>query len=92
MALDGQRQRSALTAAERALAALAGGDAERARLSAARAVELDQIGAFGGLPDAVGAAVADLTATGAIGDGARTLLRAAVPPGPLGALVDALDT
>jgi hypothetical protein len=91
MRLDGQRQRNALTAAERALAALAAGDAERAKLQAAKAAELDQIGAFADLPGAVAAAEADLATTGAVGDGARTLLRAAVPPGPLGALVDALD-
>lgn len=91
MTLDGQRQRNALTAAERALAALAAGDAERATINAARAVELDQIGAFAALPHAVAAAVDDLATTGKVGETSRTMLRDAVPPGPLGTLVDALD-
>lgn len=90
MTLDGQRQRNALTAAERALVALSAGDGARARLNAAKAAELDQIGAFAALPDAVAAAAEDLAAGGKVGEKARAALRTAVPDGPLATLVDAL--
>ncbi len=92
MALDGQRQRNALTAAEKALAALASGDAARATRNAATAAELDQIGVFAALPEAVAAAASDLAAAGTVGEGARTLLRAALPAGPLKGLVAALPS
>jgi hypothetical protein len=90
--LDGQRQRNALTAAEKAPAALAAGDGERARINAAKAADLDQIGVYAGLPDAVAAAANDVAGGGAIGADARSRLRSAVPPGPLHALVDALGS
>lgn len=87
--MDGRRQRNALTAAEQAIVALAAGDASRASDSAASAASLDQIGVYAGLPDAVAAAAAHLEQAGSLGGAEWERLRAALPPGPLQALVDA---
>ncbi len=84
---DGKRQRNALTAAERALRALGAGDAQRALRTAAKAAELDQLGLFAGLSVGVDAAVADLEATGGVGDESWDRLEVAVGPGPLGGVL-----
>jgi hypothetical protein len=92
MELDGQRQRNALTAAERALVSLTDGDAHRARLNADKAAELDQVGVYAALPGAVAAVAADLEKSGSIGVEARRVLHDAVPPGPLHALLETLGS
>lgn len=84
MNLDGRRQRNALTAAERAIDALAAGDREAASLAASRAVDLDQIGVFGNLSAAVGAA------PDPVDDAGWETIRASLPPGPLHALIDSV--
>jgi hypothetical protein len=88
--LDGKRQRNALTAAERALQALGAGNAERAIRSAAKAADLDQLGIFRGLPEAVAGGVADLEATGSVGVASWDRLETAVGPGPLQFLIQEL--
>lgn len=90
MELDGQRQRNALTAAERALEAIGAGAPDRARLNATKAAELDQLGVFGDLAVAVDGAAAELERSGAVDAATWEAMRAAVPPGPLQALVDSL--
>ncbi len=80
---DGRQQRRALTAAEQAIKTLAGGDTAKAMTAAARATELDQIGAYAGFPEAVAAA--------ARGEGWDALFDV-VGPGPLQALVAELRT
>lgn len=89
MDLDGQRQRNALTAAERAIEALAAGAVDRAVSNASKAAELDQVGVFERLPSAVAGAVSDLETKGAISAPHWDGVRESVPPGPLQALVDA---
>ena len=86
-ALDGKQQRQALTAAERSLQALGVGNAERAVRSAAKAAQLDQLGAFSGLPGGVAAAAQDLEAGGAVSEEAWDRLEDAVGPGPLRFLI-----
>ena len=75
--MDGQAQRKALTAAERAIRALAADESSAAMAAATQAEELDQVGAFTGLSHAVEVGDWDAVA-GAVGDG------------PLGALVESL--
>ena len=87
--IDGRRQRQALTAAEQALAALASGDAARARAAAARAASLDQVDAFAGLPVTVERAASDVEARGSVSREAWLALRATLGPGPLGFAVEA---
>ncbi len=79
MTLDGQKQRNALTAAERAITSLGAGDLAKARQDADKAAELDQIGVFADLPGAVERFAAE----------GWEAVRAAVPPGPLQALIEA---
>lgn len=76
--MDGAKQREALTAAGRALDQLAAGNGDGALMAAKRADELDQIGVFVGLPDAV-AWVGGDPENGAAWDA----LADAVGPGPL---------
>ena len=89
MEFEGKKQRNALTAAENALRALADGNASRALANASRAAEMDQIGAYGKLAEAV-------TAVAAAADGAAPTdaqwddVAAALDPGPLAFLVDEL--
>lgn len=85
MELDGRRQRNALTAAERAIESLAAGQRRAAVNAAERAAELDQISAFAGLPDAVGAA------GDPVDEASWQRIRSSVPPGPLHALIDAVQ-
>jgi hypothetical protein len=77
-----------LTAAEQALQALADGDSERAQEAAMRAAELDQVGAFAGLVEAVGTAAAEIDTSGAVSRAAWQQLSAALGPGPLQAVAD----
>lgn len=81
--MDGQQQRQALTAAERALEAIASGRPDAARSAARRAAELDQIGAFAALPRAVEQAADDLINGRGISEMSLAALSAAVGPGPL---------
>ena len=85
--MDGQAQRRALAAAERALDALEAGRVDAARSAARRAAELDQIGAFAALPRAVDQAAGDIVANGGLSELSLAALTAAVGPGPLEAAV-----
>lgn len=87
MTLDGKRQRNALTAAENAIKALGAGDPDRARKTASKAAELDQIGAYTDFVPAIERAATEL-ALGGISVGAWEAVADAVGPGPLAALVD----
>ena len=88
--MDGQQQRKALSAAERALEALEKGDGDAARRAAAEAAVLDQVEAFAHLVDAVELAATDLAGGGRLGDPAHAALLEAVGPGPLAARVEQL--
>lgn len=81
--MDGRAQRRALTAAERAIAYLGGAEPDKARRAAALAADLDQIGLYAGLPEAVDRAAADLEAAGSVSAGARQALIDLLAPGPL---------
>jgi hypothetical protein len=87
---DGQRQRKALTAAERALRALGAGKAARARKAAAQAADLDQIGAYSGLDTAVASLAHILDRGEAIDDAGWDSIIAVLGLGPLTGLVDEL--
>ena len=87
---DGQKQRSALTAAEQALRALGAGDADKARQRAAKAADLDQIGAYDGFLSALEPLAASLDDDGSIDDDAWDGLSAALGMGPLAGLIDEL--
>jgi hypothetical protein len=87
MVIDGKKQRNALTAAENAVRALAGGDAKRAMANAMRAVELDQIGLYGGFAEAVTAAAG---AGQTPGPDQWDAVAATLDPGPLTFLIDEL--
>lgn len=86
--MDGQKQRQALTAAERALEALGRKDAAAARMAISTAVERDQVGLFASMADAVYLAAAELDAEGRIAAATWNQLADAVGPGPLQALVE----
>ncbi len=86
----GQRQRKALTAAEKALRALGGGNAARARKAAAQAVDLDQIGVYSGLDTAVAPLAEKLDRGEAIDDAGWDSLIAVLGLGPLSGLIDEL--
>lgn len=88
--MDGQLQRQALNAAERAIEALGRGDPAAARMAISTAVERDQIGAFSRLADAVYLAASELESEGEIGEATWNQLADAVAPGPLVALVEAV--
>lgn len=81
--MDGQSQRRALAAAERALDALEAGRVDSARSAARRAAELDQTGALAALPRAVDQAAGDLVTNGSLSELSLAALTAAVGPGPL---------
>ena len=85
MELDGKRQRNALTAAERAIEAVARGDRQAAMTSAVRAAELDQIDVFSRLPEAIAAAADPIDEAGWV------IVRGSVPAGPLHALIEAVQ-
>ncbi len=86
MTFDGKKQRNALTAAENALRALAGGNVGRAKTNATRAAELDQLGVYGGFADVVERIAQEAPPTEAQWDA----IAAAVEPGPLTFLIDEL--
>jgi hypothetical protein len=90
VSLDGQSQRQALTAAERAIEALGRGDASAARSAVDTAVEKDQVGLFAALADAVHLAATQLEADGALTGATWDLLADAVGPGPLQGLVESV--
>jgi hypothetical protein len=85
--LDGKRQRIAFTAAERSLQALGAGNGERAVRSASKAMDLDQRGLFGGLPEAVAAASGDIEVAGVVSDESWDRLEDVVGSGPLQFLI-----
>jgi hypothetical protein len=86
--VDGQQQRRALTAAEQALQALKDGNAVRAQEAAGRAAELDQVGVFAGLVEAVSGAAAEIVSSGAVSRSGWQRLSATLGPGPLQAVAD----
>ena len=86
--MDGQLQRQALTAAERAIEALGRRDPAGARMAVAVAVEKDQVGVFAMLADAVYLAASELEADEEISPSSWNQLADAVGPGPLQALVE----
>lgn len=86
--MDGQKQRQALTAAERAIEALGRNDPSAARTAIATAVERDQVGLFAALADAVYLAAAELETDNEIGASTWNQVADAVGPGPLQALVE----
>lgn len=86
--MDGQKQRQALTAAERAIEALGRGDASAARMAIATAVERDQVGLFSALADAIYLAASELESDGEITAPTWNQVADAVGPGPLQALVE----
>ena len=88
--MDGQRQRQALTAAERSLTHLAADRFGEARRAAGRAVDLEQIEVFAGLGEAVAAVAEDLERGGAVDHRHFEMLEASVGSGPLAALLDPL--
>jgi len=87
--MDGQAQRQALSAAERALTLLGKGRGADAIEAANRAVELDQVDIFASVPEAVMRAADELAAGGISAEG-WDRLAAAVGPGPLAGLVETL--
>lgn len=88
--MDGQAQRQALTAAERALEALGRKDPGAARSAVATAVERDQVGLFASLADAIYLAASQLEEDQEIPESTWNQLADAVGPGPLQALVEQL--
>jgi len=88
--MDGQKQRNALTAAERSLRALGGGDPDSARRAVARAMELDQIGIYSALGPAVEAGALDLDRGGVVSEASWEAIADALGPGPLAATVDSM--
>jgi hypothetical protein len=86
--MDGQKQRQALTAAERALEALGRKDPAAARMAIATALERDQVGLFAAMADAVYLAASELESDGEITAATWDQVADAVGPGPLQALVE----
>jgi hypothetical protein len=86
--MDGQKQRQALGAAEQSVRALIAGDADRARATMARAVELDQVAAFDEAAPLVGGAADSLDATGVVATEQWSAIARALGPGPVGALAE----
>lgn len=81
--MDGRRQRRALTAAEQAIAALAGGDAPSARRGAQRAAELDQLGIYIAFTQLATRAAEDVEAGHPVSPRMWAAIRDALGPGPL---------
>jgi hypothetical protein len=88
--MDGQLQRQALSAAERAIEALGRKDPGAARMAVATAVERDQAGLFASLADAVHMAASELENRGELSEATWNVLADAVGPGPLQGLVESL--
>lgn len=85
--MDGQRQREALAAAERSLFLLEKGRPAEAGKAAERARELDQVGTFELLPEAVEEIASHRSAGSPVPVQAWDRLAEAVGPGPLAAHV-----
>ena len=81
--IDGQQQREALSAAERALYLLGRGALDEAQVAAARARELDQVDVFVDLPGALARVIAHKEGGEKVPAEAWEELAAAVGPGPL---------
>jgi hypothetical protein len=86
--VDGQQQRKAFSAAETAIASLGAAQPLKAKRNAHLAVDLDQIGAFTGLPRAVEMGIHDIEQTGAVSGAVWDRLAVLVGDGPLRALID----
>lgn len=87
---DGQKQRSALTAAEQALRALGSGQPEKARQTAAKAADLDQLGVYAGFASVVDRLAKRLDSGERIDDAGWDGLAASLGMGPLTGLIDEL--
>ena len=81
--IDGQKQREALSAAERALHLLERRAFDKAESAAEQAKQLDQVGTFADLPEAVARIVALEQKGGGVPAEAWQALAEAVGPGPL---------
>ena len=81
--IDGQKQREALSAAERALYLLGRGAFEDAEAAASQARDLDQVDVFSSLPAAVAKVVAHEQGGGTVPAEVWEELADAVGPGPL---------
>ena len=81
--IDGQKQREALSAAERSLHLLELRAFDEAVAAAERARELDQVEAFAALPDAGSQVVAHEERGATVPAGVWEALATAVGPGPL---------
>ncbi|MBT8203188.1 MAG: hypothetical protein HKN74_03560 [Acidimicrobiia bacterium] len=88
--MNGQKQREALSAAERSLTLLEKDRFDDAVAAAGHAAELDQIGAYVTLPDAVGAAAGHLREGRPVPPEVWDRVAGAVGAGPLAAIVDRL--
>ena len=88
--MDGQLQRQALNAAERAIEALGRRDAAAARQAVDTAMEKDQVGLFSALADAVHLAVSELEKDGELSEATWNTVADAVGPGPLQGLVESV--
>lgn len=88
--MEGQLQRQALTAAERAIEALGRKDHAGARTAIATAMEKDQVGLFAALADAVQLAASELEQSGELSESTWNTLADAVGPGPLQGLVESV--
>ncbi len=83
--MDGHKQREALAAAERSLLLLQKNRPADALEAAARAAALDQVGVFGGLPDAIARVAAFHQAAEPVPSETWAQLADVVGPGPLAA-------
>lgn len=87
---DGQKQRRALTAAEQSLRALGAGNAEKARMAAVKATDLDQIGIYAELAETVAPLADGLDRGEPVPDAGWDRLTEALGLGPLSGLIDEL--
>ena len=87
---DGQKQRTALSAAEQALRALGTANADKARKAATKASDLDQIGIYSGLAAAVAPLADRLDRGESIGEAGWDSLVETLGLGPLSGLIDEL--
>ena len=92
MSFDGHQQRKALTAIESAVGALGKGDADTARRAAGRAADLDQIGVYTAVPDAIDQILTHSEAGTTAPEELWDALGTAAGPGPGSAVVDQLRT
>lgn len=88
--MNGQKQREALSAAERALTLLEKDRLADSASAARQAAELDQVGAYTTLPEAIAAVAACREAGSPVPAEVWDQVAAAVGAGPLAAVVDRL--